>query len=362
MRYLILLAFIIHVLYSCKKDSKDTLPQSQIYFPPIGSTEWKSLTPESLGWNTDGLPALYDYLAQQDTRAFLVLKDGKIVIEKYFGQNFQGAPFTQNSSWYWASAGKTLTSFVVGKAQAEGFLDINIKSSDYLGTGWTSLPLAKENAITVRHQLTMTTGLDDNTGDADNTNPAALLFKADAGTRWAYHNAPYTLLQKVVSEATEQTFLNYFNSRLKSKIGMDGTWISNGFDNVYWSTPRSMARFGILMLAKAKWIGEDILSDAAYYAASVNTSQNINLSYGYLWWLNGKASFMVPQSQAVIPGAATPAAPADLFAAMGKDGQLLHIVPSKGLVVVRMGSATSGGLVSLSLQNGIWEKLADVIP
>lgn len=207
----------------------------------------------------------------------------------------------------------------------------------------------------------MTTGLDDNTGEADNTNPAALLYKADAGTRWAYHNAPYTLLQKVVSAASNQTFSNYFNSRLKSKIGMDGSWIANGFDNVFWSTARSMARFGILMQSNAKWNGEDILGDPAYFTASVTTSQNINLSYGYLWWLNGKASFMVPQSQLVFPGAATPAAPADMFAAMGRDGQLLNISPSKGLVVVRMGATVNSGLVSIPLQNGIWEKLSDVI-
>lgn len=355
----------ILLLYSCKKESvpePTEAKSSTLYFPPIDQTAWQTLTPESLGWNTANLPLLYDYLQQQDTRAFLVLKNGKIVLEKYFGLNIQGnAPFNQNSFWYWASAGKTLTGFVIGKAQQEGFLNINNKTSQYLGAGWTSAPLTKENLITVRHQLSMSTGLDDAAGEADNTNASALLYKADAGKRWAYHNAPYTLLQKVVSNATGQNFSRYFDAKLKSKIGMDGQWIANGYDNVYWSTPRSMARFGILMLAKAKWDGIDLLSDTTYYNASVNSSQSINLAYGYLWWLNGKTSFMVPQSQLVLPGYTTLNAPADMFAAMGKDGQLLNIVPSQGLVVVRMGNTVNSGLVSLSLQNVIWEKLKGVI-
>lgn len=364
MRSVLLAVLSLLFLSSCKKDpAPDPLPPaSSFYFPPIGSPDWETVTPESLGWNTANLPALYTYLQQQDTRAFIVLKDGKIVLERYFGQNVQGTgAFNQNSFWYWASAGKTLTSFLVGKAQEEGFLNISNRSSQYLGAGWTSAPSAKENMITVRHQLTMTTGLDDGTGDADNTTPSALVYKADAGTRWAYHNAPYTLLQKVVSNATAQPYSTYFDTKLKSRIGMDGQWIGNGFDNVYWSTARSMARFGILMQAKGKWNGTAILSDANYLNASINTSQNINLSYGYLWWLNGKASFMVPQSQIVFPGYATPSAPADLYAAMGRDGQLLNIVPSRGIIVVRMGYTVNSGLVSISLQNGIWEKLSAII-
>lgn len=362
MRFVSFLFLSLLFLSSCQKDPAPDPVNTSLYFPPIGSTEWQTTTPESLGWNTANLQALYTYLQQQDTRAFIVLKDGKIVLEKYFGQTIQGnSAFNQNSFWYWASAGKTLTSFMVGKAQEEGFLSIANRSSQYLGNGWTSAPAAKENLITVRHQLTMTSGLDDGTGEADNTTPQALLYKADAGTRWAYHNAPYTLLQKVVGNATGQAFTSYFEQKLKSKTGMDGQWITNGYDNVYWSTARSMARFGILMQAGGKWDGSAIMNDLNYLNASINTSQSINLSYGYLWWLNGKSSFMVPQSQAVFNGYATPTAPADMYAAMGRDGQLLNVVPSKGLVMVRMGYSVNTGLVSISLQNGIWEKLSAVI-
>ena len=363
MRSLPFLSLAVLFLTACKKEATpDPTPATEaIYFPPAGSTEWQTATPESLGWNTAALQSLYDYLQAQDTRAFLVLKNGKIVLEKYFGQAFGGGAFNQSSQWYWASAGKTLTSFIVGKAQQEGFLNINNKSSQYLGTGWTSEPVAKEVLITVRHQLTMTSGLDDGTGDADNTTPSALVYKADAGTRWAYHNAAYTLLQKVVANATVQSFPNYFEAKLKNKIGMDGQWRPGTYDNVYWSTPRSMARFGILIQAKAAWNGVDILGDSSYYNASINTSQNLNLSYGYLWWLNEKASAMIPQSQTVFPIPLAANAPADMFAAMGKDGQLLNIIPSKGLIVVRMGDNANGALVPITFQNELWAKLNTVI-
>ncbi len=349
-------------LFACKKTEVETnAPIASLYFPPVNGAEWQTTSPASLNWDTSKLPALYSYLQQEDTRAFIVLKEGKVVLEKYFGQNIQGnGTFNQSSSWYWASAGKTLTGFMVGKAQHDGFLNINNKTSQYLSTGWTALPTAKENLITVRHQLSMSTGLDDAT-DADNTNSSALKYKADAGLRWAYHNAPYTLLQKVVSNAAGQSFNAYFDTQLKVRIGMDGQWITSGYNHVYWSTARSMARFGILMQAGGQWDGIKILGDTAFLSASVTTSQNINLSYGYLWWLNGKSSFMVPQSQIIFTGYASPNAPADMFSALGKDGQLLNIVPSKSLIVVRMGSSTNGGLVSLSMQDGLWAKLKEVI-
>lgn len=367
MRSLPLIFSAAFLFTACRKDTRQTQPpptppSETLYFPPASSTEWSTATPESLGWTIANIQPLYDYLQAQDTRAFIVLKNGRIVLEKYFGQNITNtAPFNQSSQWYWASAGKTLTGFVVGKAQQEGLLNINNRTSQYLGTGWTSAPLVKENGITVRHQLTMTTGLDDATGDADNTMPSALLYKADAGTRWAYHNAAYTLLQKVVSNATAQTFSGYFDAKLKSKIGMDGQWVPNGYENVYWSTARSMARFGILIQAKAKWDGADLLGDSTYYNASVNTSQALNLSYGYLWWLNGKASAMMPQSQVVYPLPLAADAPADLFAAMGKNGQLLNVVPSKGLIVVRMGDNANGALVPVAFQNELWGKLNAVV-
>lgn len=296
------------LLNGCSKN--DSPPQPEIYFPPAASDTWETTTPTSLGWNTLEIPDLLDMLKNNGTRAFIILKDGKIVIEEYFGNNIAGtAAFNKSSSWYWASAGKTLTAFTVGKAQEEGFLKITDKTSVYLGTGWTSMTAQKESLITIKHQLTMTTGLDDGVADNHSTLTKDLIYKADAGSRWAYHNGPYTLLEKVVKNAVGKEFDVYFNSVLRDKIGMDGIWAWNDNDHVYYSTARSMARFGLLMLGNGKWGSESIMSGTTFFNEMITPSQTINKSYGYLWWLNGKASFMIPDTQVVFPGSCTPNGP-----------------------------------------------------
>ena len=106
-----------------------------------------------------------------------------------------------------------------------------------------------------------------------------------------------------------------------------------------------MARFGLLLLNKGVWNQNNILNDSTYFKEMTATSQNINKSYGYLTWLNGKGSFMLPQSQFVFTGNIIPNAPADLYAALGKNDQKIYVVPSQNLVVIRMGDADRKSVV-----------------
>lgn len=321
------------------------------YFPPAVGDTWATISPDELHWQQSNIDSLYAYLGSENTKAFILLKDGKIVLEKYFGT------FTKDSVWYWASAGKTLTGFAIGLAQQEGKLSITDSTNTYLGAGWTSLPPDKERAITIRHQLTMTTGLDDMAGDPDCTSPGCLVYKADAGTRWAYHTAPYTLLDSVILKATGQTVNTFLYQRLHSITGFSGLFVKSGYNNVYVSNARQMARFGLLLLNKGNWDGHVILQDTAYFRQMTHPSQNLNKSYGYLTWLNGQASYMIPQTQIVFPGFLSPAAPADMFAAMGKNGQFINIVPSQNLVWIRLGDAPDNTLVPFLLNDKIWQRL-----
>ncbi len=354
------LCLLVVLLFSCKEKESPNI--ESINFPPLAGNTWETQSPSSLGWNENELDGLYDLLESGNTRGFMLLKDGKIVIEKYFGTQLIGnQPFNQNSNWYWASAGKTLTATLTGIAQQEGFLNIQSPSSTYLGPAWTSAKSTQENAITVWHQLTMTTGLDDGVSNRDNTNPESLRYLAAPGSRWAYHNAPYTLLEQVISNATDRSFADYFNDKIASKIGMVGTWQKIDFNNVYFSNTRSMARFGLLILAKGKWGNEEILKDRAFFEQMVSTSQNINPAYGYLWWLNGKSPFMIPTLQTQFNGVLIPNAPSDMIIAAGRDGQFVCVVPSQNLVLIRMGLDSDNSLVSFIYLNQIWNALNQII-
>jgi len=148
---------------SCQKsdDIMTNEPGSNLYFPPIETTanQWEIQSPERLNWDQDNLDNLFSFLETTETRAFILLKDGKIVMEEYWGKELLTAhDFSKDSKWYWASASKTIIASLIGIAQEENLLDIETPTSSYLGDGWSSLAPEKETLISVKHQLTMTTG------------------------------------------------------------------------------------------------------------------------------------------------------------------------------------------------------------
>jgi CubicO group peptidase (beta-lactamase class C family) len=340
---------------ACSKDSDDgsTPPAETMYYPPTTGTTWETKTVASLGWNQSAIQPLKDYLLQKHSKSFMILVNGRIVMEEYFDGH------TASTTWPWNSAGKTLVTASTGIAQQEGLVNINTKVSQYLGAGWTSAPLLKENMITLRHLLTMTSGLNDSTNLVTTGN---LTYMADAGTRWSYHNV-FQKLMDVVAAASGQDFETYFNAKIKSKLGMDGFWNNGLIFKVYHSNTRSMARFGILALNKGKWENEQVLNEN-FFTESINTSQSINPSYGYLWWLNGKSSSMLPGAQTVYPGTLVPNAPADMYSAMGAEDQRIYVIPSKKMVVIRMGDASDPANPNFALSgfdNALWQKINAVI-
>jgi CubicO group peptidase (beta-lactamase class C family) len=320
MKSFIFYCLLLLPLTSCDRNADDdqSTPSDTTYFPSntTGSV-WETKSIASLGWNQTAIQPLREFLIQKNTKSFMILVDGRIVMEEYFdGHN-------SASAWEWNSAGKTLIATTTGIAQQEGLLKITDKASDYLGIEWTNMTLAKENLITVRNLLTMTSGIDDSKQLITEAN---LTYVADAGKRWAYGNV-FQKLTEVVGKGSNKNFDNYFNEKLKNKIGMDGYWNFGLIFTIYHSTARSMARFGLLALNNGKWKEEQVISES-FMKESTTSSQTINPSYGYLWWLNGKSNYMVPTSQVVFPGPLIPNAPSDMFAAMGANDQRLYVIPS----------------------------------
>lgn len=363
---ILIVAVLFTFLSGCKDDDASPDPDigdngngASTYFPPKNASSWRTVSTDSLGWRQEKLDSLKAFVESANTRAFIVLTDGKLAIEWYFGKELLGGDFNQSSNWYWASAAKTLTATLIGQLENEGKLNLTDPTSDYLGEGWTNLDSKQESEISVWHQLTMTSGLDDS-DDPYCTDPECLTYQADPGERWAYHNAPYTLLDSVIQVASGSSFDDYFNSRIRDAIGMDGFWAYQGYNHLYFSTARSMARFGWLVMNDGVWEQDSIIPQS-FVEEMTSTSQELNPSYGYLWWLNGKDSHRLPAWPFSINGEITPNAPADMVAAMGKNGQLINVVPSLNIVVVRMGDNPDNSLVPSKFQDELWEHLNQVL-
>ena len=190
----------------------------------------------------------------------------------------------------------------------------------------------EEDLVDVYHLLTMTSGVNQK---GNGREPEDLTYKADAGERWEYQNM-FVLLQDIVANATDRDFDVYLDLKLKEPIGMDGRFISYFGNVVYYSTARSMARFGILALNKGKWENKHIISEDMF-TESITVSQDLNKAYGYLWWLNGGVSYMLPESQRVYPGQLLPNAPSNGYFAMGHNEQRMYVSPDNSMIVLRLG-------------------------
>jgi CubicO group peptidase (beta-lactamase class C family) len=310
--FLLLLSLLIFIISSAYAQEPTSL-----YFPQ--GTEWETVTFSEIGWDETGTGALLFYLELTGSHIFVVLKDGKILMENYWSD------YTKDSPYPLFSATKGMTAVLIGNAQDRGDLSINDRVSDILGTGWTNTTPEQEQAITVRHLLSMASGLDDD-----------LFFEAPAGGIWRYGHA-YGKLYDVLLAATGKTKIQLIEEEIIQPLEMehmthvaDQTWVD--------CSGRDAARYGLMMLAKGDWDGTSILADKDYFEDMLKPSASPNPSYGYLWWLNGKSSYMLPGSQTVYSGPMMPDAPSDSYMAAGAFSQFVITIPSFNVVIVRMGT------------------------
>jgi CubicO group peptidase (beta-lactamase class C family) len=147
---------------------------------------------------------------------------------------------------------------------------------------------------------------------------------------WNYSSGTTNLLSGFIRNQfkTHQQYLDFWYSALIDKIGMHTMMIETDLSGNYvgssygWATPRDWAKFGLLYLHNGNWNGEQILNKSwvTYSATPTNGS---NGEYGAHFWLNA--------------GGVYPNAPKDIFSCNGYQGQRVFIIPSKDLVIVRMG-------------------------
>jgi CubicO group peptidase (beta-lactamase class C family) len=324
-------------------------PAGSFYFPPTTGTTWISVSPAAAGWDSVALAGALDWAGARGTTAVIVLWRGRIVAERYW------RGWTTETDSIIASAGKSVTSVLAGTLIAEGRLRLDDPVRQYLGPGWSRSP-ATEAGITLRHLLSMSSGLDD-----------SLKAVVTPGTRFYYNNPAYYQLFGILAAAARTSLQNLSQQRLFTPIGMgSATWRPNldtgQLGYILSCTARDMARFGLLVLNRGRWDGQLIVADTAWLAASLRSQAPDNPAYGWLWWLNGTATYRIPgpYSLPTLAGPAIPSAPPDLIAALGKGDKKIYLVPSLDLVVVRHGDEADplGNPFALSgFDEQFWQRL-----
>jgi CubicO group peptidase (beta-lactamase class C family) len=294
-----------------------------------------------------------------DTRAALVVQGGRLVVERYAPGFDAGTRFR---SW---SAGKSVVNAWVGILVRDGIVSLDEPLD---AREWRAGANDPRRAITVRHALEMTTGLENADGDGGPTSFVADLLFGNAsgdsalaaaqpalgvppGTRWAYSTGTTQLLARLVTERAGEDVRTFVGRELTGPLGMRSFVVEHdraGMPLVgafAWGTAQDWARLGLLYLRDGVWETGRILPPGWVDFTRTPADAPNNGTYGAHFWINATPG---PQQHANF------GAGIDSFEMNGNAGQFVIVVPSRDLVVVRFGemNATSwdalrGGLREL---------------
>ena len=266
------------------------------------------------------------------TRSVVVIYKDHLLAEKYEDG------FTKNSKHLGWSMTKSITATYFGILQYQGKIDI-MKPAPI--PEWKNDERAK---ITINDLLHMNSGLEWEENYNSISDATKMLFQAEDMTKsqidkplvgkpnntWNYSSGTTNLLSGILRKQfkTHQEYLDFWYSSLIDKIGMTsmiietdmaGNFVGSSYS---YATTRDWAKLGLLYLHKGNWNGEQLFDEswAKYVATPTNTSNGI---YGAQFWLNA--------------GGAFPDVPKDMYRCSGYQGQMVIIIPSLDLVVVRMG-------------------------
>ena len=271
-----------------------------------------------------------------DTTGVVIVRDGKIIAERYrdgFG------PHVSSRTW---SAAKSITGTLVGIAVKQGLVQVDAPARI---PEW-SRPGDPRAAVTLADLMHMGSGLYSEKrgnrtdmiyfgGTAVTEKATAMPLEAPPGKRWKYANDDTLLIVRSLRAAIgdDRRYLAFPFQELFWKIGMTHTtpetdWAGNYvMSSQVWTTPRDLARLGMLYLNDGVWNGERILPEGwARFVATPAPAQpepatRTGHGYGAQFWLLGPKQGL----------------PEGTYAAEGSQGQFLIIVPSEKLVIVRRG-------------------------
>ncbi len=329
---------IIFVIDPCLAQNIDG--NTRDYFPSIN--KWEKISANQSDVNIRKLNNALRYAKQQKSSSIMVVLNGRILAEKYWKvkepsaryKGFQSGPQGSVPLEDVASIQKSVVSLLCGIALSKGLISLDSPVSCYLGSGWTNSH--RELEITIKHLITMSSGLDLN-----------MNFRYPPGTHWNYNTMAYKHLVEVLESVTNNNINEITKSFLCEKIGMQSSrWeIDPERDNPYRfiTTPRDLARLGLLILNKGKWENEEIITDKDYISKAFSSEAGVKVTYGYLFWLNANYSFI--QS-----------APEDMITMFGALNRYVYVVPQLSFVVVRLGDKPED-----DFNNNFWSLLMESV-
>jgi CubicO group peptidase (beta-lactamase class C family) len=294
------------------------------------------------------------------TRAVLVVHDGDIVCERY-AQGF--GPGTRLLSW---SMAKSVVSVLVGILARQGRILIDEPAAV---PEWAD-PGDPRRAITVSQLLRMSSGLDwtETYEEKPISDVTRMLFlepdmarfaasrslAAEPDASFCYSSGSTNIICRIIRGlfASREEYLAFPRRALFDRIGMrsavwgtdaSGTLVGSSF---LFATARDFARFGMFCLADGVWQGERILPEGWMKWATTPTPTDPNAEFGAGFWLNRDPADTSRTR-------AYPKLPTDLYHASGHHGQLIAVIPSRRLVVVRLGMSWSGDWGGEDFMSGV---------
>jgi CubicO group peptidase (beta-lactamase class C family) len=281
-----------------------------------------------------------DTLAGPGIRAIVVVNHGRIVAERY------GAGFSATTPLLGWSMTKSVLAGVVGVLVKEGRLALDQPA------GAAAIGADGREAIRIADLLAMSRGLNFNEAYGTVSDVTRMLYLEPdmagfargqplmhpAGEFWSYSSGTANILSRIAQDAAGALGAQYPADKLFKPLGMtsatmetdeSGTLVGSSY---MYATARDWARYGQFLLQAGVWQGQELLP-RGYVAMMASPVAASDGQYGHgLVWLWG--------SDAAVPGKNPDAAfgiPADTFWMAGHDGQSTAIIPSRELVIVRLG-------------------------
>lgn len=342
----ILVVTCLLLLPGCKQNKHESFLGTGTYTGAYWPTAaWKTCKPEEVGMDSDKLYKIYEYAANPDinTRGLVIIRRGYIVGEAYFEDFSVGSRFPSYS------IAKSFLSSLFGIAIDKGFIEnIDEQVTKYL-VEWLGPEHEQEKQrMTIRHLLTMSSGLEWNEEDYYNDQSQNDVFLMagtsdylqyvlektsiyEPGTRWYYSSGDSMLLSGVLERAVNMTAYAFALEHLLRPIGADSiTWDFDPAGHTIggWgvnATVREYAKFGYLYLRNGEWDGQQVVS-RQWVEDSTGPARDDVTWYGFQWWLAPALSDF--QGSIVPPGT---------FIAWGIYTQQIFVIPGKDIVMVRVG-------------------------